>query len=132
MKKGFIIYFLIFILCLMFSACNATNTKQKISDHNWEIESVTDLDGNPLENEMTIIFNNDNSFVLIDQSNNKEWRGKYTTEKVDSSYKLDLLYEDAEETITGVYGTREYENKTTVSSITFKVEDKIFSFIARE
>lgn len=57
---------------------------------------------------------------------------EYTTEKVDSSYKLDLIFEDTEETITGVYGTREYEDKRTVPSITFQFEDKIFSFIAKE
>ena len=96
------------------------------------MEFVSDLEGDPLESEMTIVFNNDNSFVLTDKSNNEEWRGKYATEKVDSSYNLDLLFEDTEETINGVYGTREYEDKATVPSITFQFEDKILSFLANE
>lgn len=132
MKKHLIIFCLLVILCLVFCSCTYVDTKEKISDYIWQVDSVTDLDGNPLENEMVVVFNDDNSFILKDESNGKEWKGKYTSEKVDSSYKLDLFYEDTEEIITGVYGMREYKDKTIVPSITFQFEDKIFSFIANE
>ena len=132
MKKHFTISFSFLILCLMISGCTSVNTEQKISYYKWEMEFVLDLDGNPLENDMTIIFNDDSSFVLADKSNDKEWKGKYMTEKVDSSYKLDLYCEDTGKTITGVYGTREYDDKTRIPSITLQTEDKILSFIANE
>ncbi len=90
------------------------------------------LDGNNLENNMTIIFNDNNSYVLTDKSNDKEWKGNYTTKKVNSSYKLDLHCENKEEVITGVYGTREYDDKTKISTITLQMEDRILSFIADE
>lgn len=129
-----IITFSITLLFLLVSllGCTSVDTKEKISDYNWKMESVSDLEGDRLESEMTIVFNDDNSFVLTDKSNNEEWKGEYATEKVDSSYKLDLLFEGTEETITGVYGTREYDDKTTIPSITFQFEDKIFSFIVNE
>lgn len=132
MKKHFTISFSFLILCLMISGCTSVNIEQKISYYKWEMEFVLDLDGNPLENDMTIIFNDDSSFVLADKSNDKEWKGKYMTEKVDSSYKLDLYCEDTGKTITGVYGTREYDDKTRIPSITLQTEDKILSFIANE
>lgn len=132
MKKYLIISCLLIILCLVFCSCASVDTKGKISDYIWQVDSVTDLDGNPLENEMVVVFNDDNSFILKDKSNGKEWKGEYTTEKIDSSYKLDLFYEDTEEVITGVYGVREYKDKTIVPSITFQFEDKILSFIANE
>lgn len=132
MKKHFTISFSFLILCLMISGCTSVNTEQKISYYKWQMEFVLDLDGNPLENDMTIIFNDDSSFVLEDKSNDKEWKGKYMTEKVDSSYKLDLYCEDTGKTITGVYGTREYDDKTRIPSITLQTEDKILSFIANE
>ena len=132
MKKYFIMSFSFLILCLMISGCTSVNIEQKISYYKWEMEFVLDLDGNPLENDMTIIFNDDSSFVLADKSNDKEWKGKYMTEKVDSSYKLDLYCEDTGKTITGVYGTREYDDKTRIPSITLQTEDKILSFIANE
>lgn len=132
MKKHFTISFSFLILCLMISGCTSVNIEQKISYYKWEMEFVLDLDGNPLENDMTIIFNDDSSFVLADKSNDKEWKGKYMTEKVDSSYKLDLYCEDTGKTITGVYGTREYDDKKRIPSITLQTEDKIISFIANE
>lgn len=132
MKKHFTISFSFLILCLMISGCTSVNIEQKISYYKWEMEFVLDLDGNPLENDMTIIFNDDSSFVLADKSNDKEWKGKYMTEKVDSSYKLDLYCEDTGKTIKGVYGTREYDDKTRIPSITLQTEDKILSFIANE
>src|SRR5699024_8502620 len=124
MKKYFIISFSFLILCLMISGCTSVNTEQKISYYKWEMEFVSDLDGNPLENDMTIVFNDDSSFVLADKFNDKEWKGKYTTEKVGSSYKLDLHCKDTEKTITGVYGTREYYDKKRIPSITLQTENK--------
>lgn len=132
MKKNVMLNITLLFLLVFLVGCTSVDTKVKISDHIWEIESVSDLEGLPLEKEMTIVFNNDNSFVLTDKSKNMEWNGDYATEKVDSSYKLDLLFEGTEETITGVYGTREYEDKTTTPSITFQFEDKILSFLAKE
>ncbi len=132
MKKIIMLSITLLFLSVTLLGCSSIDTKEKVSDHNWEIESVSDLEGNPLENEMNVIFNDDNSFILTDKSNDKEWKGKYSTEKVGVDYKLDLYYEDIEETIAGVYGTREYDNKTKVPSITFQVEDKILSFIAKE
>lgn len=132
MKRIITLSITLLFLLVSLLGCTSVDTKEKISDYNWKMESVSDLEGDPLESEMTIVFNDDNSFVLTDKSNNEEWKGEYATEKVDSSYKLDLLFEDTEETITGVYGIREYEDKITVPSITFQFEDKILSFIANE
>lgn len=132
MKKIIIFSIILLFLSSTLLGCTSVDTEQKISDHKWEIESVSDLNGNILEKDMTIIFNDDNSFALADKSNDKEWQGEYRTEKVDSSYKLDLYCEDTEETITGVYGIREYDAKTNTPSITLQTEDKILSFIANE
>lgn len=132
MKRIITLTITLLFLSVSLLGCTSVDTKKKISNHSWQVESVSDLDGNPLENGMVVVFNDDNSFILKDESNGKEWKGKYTTKKMDSSYKLDLFYEDTEESVTGVYGTREYEDKTTVPSITFQVEDKILSFIANE
>ena len=144
MKKHWTIYFLIFVLCLVLSGCSATNTVQKISDHKWKIEFISDLDGNIVETnlgqsgltdkkyEITLSFSEDDSFVLSDKINNQEWRGNYTIEKVDSSYKLDLHCEETETIITGVYGIREYDDKTKIPSITLQAEERILSFIATE
>lgn len=130
MKKRFKTIFLFLVLCLVISGCTSVDTTHKISDYKWIMESVSDLDGNSLENEMTVAFNDDNSFVLADKSNGKKWQGEYTTEKVGTDYKLDLYYEDTEEVVLGVYGTRVYHDKSTIPSVTFQVEDKILSFIA--
>ena len=132
MKRIITLTITLLFLSVSLLGCTSVDTKKKISNHSWQVESVSDLDGNPLENGMVVVFNDDNSFILKDESNGKEWKGKYTTKKMDSSYKLDLFYEDTEESVTGVYGTREYEDKTTVPPITFQVEDKILSFIANE
>lgn len=124
----------IILLCFSISllGCTSMDGKAKISDHSWEIESVSDLEGNPLNKEMTLDFHKDSSFVLLDKSNEKEWLGQYALEKIDDSYKLDLDFEEIEETIVGVYGTRDYEDKRALASITFEFQDEIISFIAEE
>lgn len=132
MKRIITLSITLLVLLVSLLGCASVETKEKISDYNWKMESVSDLEVDPLESEMTIVFNNDNSFVLTDKLNNEELQGEYATEKVDSSYKLDLLFEDKEETITGVYGIREYEDKTAVHSITFQFKDKILSFLTSE
>lgn len=105
---------------------------QKISDHKWELESVTDVHGQPLDSEMTLVFNTDNSFLLTDQSEGQVWKGNYRTEKGHKDYKLELDYENKEEVVVGTYGTREYEDKTTIPSIIMPFQEKILSFIASE
>lgn len=132
MKRTMMLALILLFISVSLFACTSVNTKNKISDYRWQIESVSDLDGSPLENEMDLVFNNDSSFALKDRSNGDEWKGKYTTEKVDSSYKLDLFFEGKEEVITGVYGTREYKDKTRVASVIFQVDDKILSFIGKK
>ncbi len=128
LAKSMIIIFMVTLLV----ACASSNTEDDISDYNWKMESVSDLEGNPLENDMDIDFERDNSFILKDKLNNKEWKGEYTSEKVDSSYKIDLFFEDLEEASVGVYGIREREDRTEVPAITIQFEDKIISFIANE
>lgn len=132
MKKHLTIYILIFALCLFCSGCNTRKAEEKISEHKWKMEFISDLEGNNIENNVSdtiLTFRKDNSFMLIDNTNNQECLGTYKIKKVDSSYKLDLYCEDTDMTFIGVYGTREYDDRTKIPSITLQTDDRILSFI---
>lgn len=127
---------------ILFCACNSSSTHQEISAYKWNLEFITDLDGKMLvsnveENksagtelyQLTLIFEKD-SFILTDETNQNEWTGTYSIEKVNDSYKVDMILDDSKTNVTGVYGTRVYSDDTTSPSITLQTEDKILSFIA--
>lgn len=130
------------MLGTLLCACNSSSTQQEISAYKWNLEFITDLDSKMLvsnveENksagtksyQLTLIFEKD-SFILTDESNQNEWIGTYSIEKVNDSYKVDMSFDDSKANITGVYGTRVYSDDTTSPSITLQTEDKILSFIA--
>ncbi len=131
MGKYLKISILLLFVSLVLSACSLFEIRPKISDYIWEIETLSNKKESSLENNMTMNFNDDKEFILKDESNNKKYQGDYRIEKVDSSYKLDLYCKDREEAISGVYGIREYDDKTSIATITIEVEDEILTFIPR-
>lgn len=121
------------------------NKKADIAGSDWKMESIADLNGtmpaiipeeNPSEQSynMNLHFDKD-SFELSDLTNNHVWKGSYTSEMTDkkhSTYKLNLSFNDTNTLVLGVLGTRTYQNKTKVRSITLVTKNKILSFIVRK
>ncbi len=102
MKKKLAIYFLCLTLGILLCACNSSSQLKNLSAYKWNLEFITDLDGKMLvsnvgknddtdteENQLTLVFG-EKTFTFTDKTNNKEWTGSYTLEKISDSYKVDL------------------------------------------
>ena len=148
MKKYVVLVFALLLFSFCLRGCGSeTQGEKKISDYQWRLETISDLEGNILvtnseqpkladtQCDMRLYFNGDNTFLLSDKTNKQEWEGTYTLKKLDklsTSYQLNLLFENIETEYIGVYGIRTYEDKTEIPSITFQTEHEILSFLASE
>ena len=104
--------------------------------------TITDLDGNMLFSgsvhddipvlDLTLSFE-EKSFILTDNTHKQEWTGTYSLEKIDnSSSKLGLTFENLEEPVTGVYGTRVYSDDSESATITLQTDENILSFVGED
>lgn len=114
-------------MCVGLCSCDSSQTRS-VSSYNWSLEFITDLDGNMLFSgsvhddipvlDLTLSFE-EKSFILTDNTHKQEWTGTYSLEKIDnSSSKLGLTFENLEEPVTGVYGTRVYSDDSESATIT--------------
>lgn len=143
MKKYLAFFGILLVLAFIFIIFHNQNKKSDIVGSDWKLESLTDLDEKlppilPEEDpsdkpyDMILHFDKD-SFELSDLTDNRVWKGSYTAELVDkNTYKLNLNFKDTKPIVLGVLGTRVYQDKTTIRSITFSINNKIFSFTAME
>ena len=126
-----------FFMCVGLCSCDSSQTRS-VSSYNWSLEFITDLDGNMLFSgsvhddipvlDLTLSFE-EKSFILTDNTHKQEWTGTYSLEKIDnSSSKLGLTFENLEEPVTGVYGTRVYSDDSESATITLQTDENILSF----
>lgn len=130
-----------FLFIFVLSSCS-TQSAGEIWTHDWQLETlfdseellVTNVEDSSvnLDYQMTIEFNEDKTFILRDLEENKSWTGTYTTEKIDTDYKLDVTFDDSQETYIGAYGLRVYEDGTEIPTITLPLDNYMLSFIANE
>lgn len=150
MKRKILLFFVPLLLAFCFIGCDSkTQEENKIYEYHWTLEMLYDLEGNiiatnpeqpdlaAVQCDMTLEFNEDNSFLLSDHTNEQEWKGTYSLgelNKSSNSYVLKLLFENSESEFTGVYGIRTYEtdNMPDVPSVMFQTESEFFSFLAHE
>lgn len=150
MKRKVLMFFGLLLLVFCFVGCNLrTQVEKKIHEYHWTLEMLYDLEGNiiatnpeqpdlaAVQCDMTLQFNEDDSFLLSDHTNEQEWKGTYSLGELNessSSYVLKLLFEKEESEFTGVYGIRTYETESMpdVPSIMFQTESEFFSFLAHE
>lgn len=122
-----------FFMCVGLCSCDSSQTRS-VSSYNWSLEFITDLDGNMLFSgsvhddipvlDLTLSFE-EKSFILTDNTHKQEWTGTYSLEKIDnSSSKLGLTFENLEEPVTGVYGTRVYSDDSESATITLQTDRK--------
>ena len=127
-----------FFMCVGLCSCDSSQTRS-VSSYNWSLEFITDLDGNMLFSgsvhddipvlDLTLSFE-EKSFILTDNTHKQEWTGTYSLEKIDnSSSKLGLTFENLEEPVTGVYGTRVYSDDSESATITLQTDENILSFV---
>ena len=84
------------------------------------------------ELDLTLSFE-EKSFILTDNTHKQEWTGTYSLEKIDnSSSKLGLTFENLEEPVTGVYGTRVYSDDSESATITLQTDENILSFVGED
>ncbi len=82
--------------------------------------------------DLTLSFE-EKSFILTDNTHKQEWTGTYSLEKIDnSSSKLGLTFENLEEPVTGVYGTRVYSDDSESATITLQTDENILSFVGED
>jgi len=75
--------------------------------------------------DLTLSFE-EKSFILTDNTHKQEWTGTYSLEKIDnSSSKLGLTFENLEEPVTGVYGTRAQQLHYKLMKISCLLLEKI-------
>ena len=130
-----------FFMCVGLCSCDSSQTRS-VSSYNWSLEFITDLDGNMLFSgsvhddipvlDLTLSFE-EKSFILTDNTHKQEWTGTYSLEKIDnSSSKLGLTFENLEEPVTGVYGTRVYSDDSESATITLQTDENILSFVGED
>ena len=130
-----------FFMCVGLCSCDSSQTRS-VSSYNWSLEFITDLDGNMLFSgsvhddipvlDLTLSFE-EKSFILTDHTHRQEWTGTYSLEKIDnSSSKLGLTFENLEEPVTGVYGTRVYSDDSESATITLQTDENILSFVGED
>lgn len=123
-----------FFMCVGLCSCDSSQTRS-VSSYNWSLEFITDLDGNMLFSgsvhddipvlDLTLSFE-EKSFILTDNTHKQEWTGTYSLEKIDnSSSKLGLTFENLEEPVTGVYGTRVYSDDSESATITLQTDGRL-------
>ena len=82
--------------------------------------------------DLTLSFE-EKSFILTDNTHKQEWTGTQSLEKIDnSSSKLGLTFENLEEPVTGVYGTRVYSDDSESATITLQTDENILSFVGED
>lgn len=131
-----------FLMCT--TGCGKNSRIDDICQHRWTLEMVSDLEGNILETgsdalesvgdlrDVTLQFNEDYSFVLLDNTDGDEYSGVYELEETsgaESSYMLRLTFDNGGPEYVGVYGTREYDDHSKIPSIIFQTDDRIISFL---
>lgn len=140
MKKYIILSLLCISLASIFFDDIFFSTNKEISSYNWHLESIADSTGKLLASDvkknntsqqckMMLNFTH-SKFTLTDITDKKEYVGTYSLEKAGDSYKIDMLTDDSNTKITGVYGTRFGFDKKMQPTITLQTKDKILSFVA--
>lgn len=125
------------LLCIGLCSCGTSNA-QSISSYVWHLEFISDLDGKLLFSgseydavkalDLILRFEKER-FTLNDNTSQQEWTGTYSLERVDNSYKLELTFENSEEPVWGVYGTRVYSDNSAKATITLQANNNILSFV---
>lgn len=133
----------VLLLCLFLIGCNPAQTKGKITEYEWVMENISNKSGKTLVSgesnsppaelySMILAFHEDRTFHLVDEMTEEEWKGTYTLERTTDSFKLDMLFDGTEEAFIGVYGTRVYQDGTTVPYVLFSTNNEILSFSGKE
>lgn len=125
-----------FLLATLSLFC--VNTQDQAIGGTWKLESISDTDKKvPCDRgDMILTFDRNNAFKLSDRTNGKEWVGTYTLKNVDNvfkdydTYELAFTCKNKTATLSGVLGTRRYEDNTKDFSITLTMGDKILSFVS--
>ena len=130
MKRFWALLTTMLVLFTLLSGCRKSDSELPV--YEFTMEFISDLEGNILNEEKSIQLTLDKkgNFQLIDETDNKEWNGTYSLEKLESAWKLEMIFDENDTAITGVYGFRKYQDKTEIPSITISTEDRILSFIA--
>lgn len=129
MKRILAVFAGLFVLLTLWMGLRSQNPNPNIASYDWKLEALDSSD-------VHLRFGGDNSFRLVDQTGRREWDGDYTLALSDSSpgvnrtYRLNLQFADSGATISGVLGTRVYQDGTKVSSITLDAKSAILSFVA--
>ena len=117
-----------FFMCVGLCSCDSSQTRSVSS---YKLFSGSVHDDIPVL-DLTLSFE-EKSFILTDNTHKQEWTGTYSLEKIDnSSSKLGLTFENLEEPVTGVYGTRVYSDDSESATITLQTDENILSFVGED
>ncbi|MGN0353617.1 MAG: hypothetical protein ACI4EI_00910 [Muricoprocola sp.] len=122
------------------SGCRTTTKEVGLSDFDWQMEFVSDENGNILASNskdnvadsyknVSCICDENSNISIVDETEGKSWSGKYSLKVSDKGTKAyDLTFSD-DVSVIGILGVREYEDGETVYSFAIYTDDKVVSFL---
>lgn len=135
---------MLILLCavLLLSGCHTTTKEVGLSDFDWQMEFVSDENGNILASNskdnaadsyknVSCICDENSNISIIDETEGKSWSGKYSLKVSDKGTKsYDLTFPD-DVSVIGILGVREYEDGETAYSFVIYTDDKVVSFLPK-
>lgn len=129
MKKYLYVFLLIALVSnILVSNSNIFQAAVEIHGKQWRLECVRDLDGEVIPCSASIHFDENGHFLLVDASGNRK-NGTYKLEKINTAYSL-YLHTDEEEEV-GIYLENSQVQSKVLPSIIFKLQDKVWNFVAK-
>lgn len=135
---------MLILLCavLLLSGCRTTTKEVGLSDFDWQMEFVSDENGNILASNskdnaadsyknVSCICDENSNISIINETEGKSWSGKYSLKVSDKGTKsYDLTFPD-DVSVIGILGVREYEDGETAYSFVIYTDDKVVSFLPK-
>jgi hypothetical protein len=135
--------FLAMLVALTGCAAGTNSASASLTDYAWTLEFASDSagklvaskeafssdDGEISQCNVSLRFNEGNTFVLSNQETNETWAGSYEAQTIKDTQKLSLQFENTDTEMSGVCGTTVRADKTQDLTITLQTDEYILHFV---